>query len=919
MEKLNVNIRVHVLFLLALTFTFGCDRNVNKEPEVRLDLGNYLQNKVGAQNTERIIKVAINVHNPAGGPPVVGGWEPQHHDETTVELPPAEYVIPAREGPGQIVQIMIVRDELTGGTSFDYGDKVIDIHPGDNPVEIVTTTLAAGEASAEAGVRYIKADGSGPTGKLDMLYKPPGNAPMMLVHTFAMVGGWMRAHLFETTPLHYRLRRVDGEEMLLENLNFSHPDFVASAKMMHAKHPVFYGDRNHDEAPPYEQIPASTYMMGFIGPGSSGKSACYHTDDDVPLSKAFVDSSGGTPLQWSGTSGDSGDFHRLGGGVDETTGPCTGGTPFLTTLSFQWEGLGNGGGGDMFGFEGIFALGKGHHGMTVAQSLYQSRLQASQLTWKTLPGVFDGPGAVSGVRVFHRSDPNHNDEAYRDQDEYRCHELQSQFGFKIGGDLVGVAANSVLIQNLAQTTAHDEVVILCPYDAAGNYLNFAAVQVHDIAHGVSSFGEGSDGDITISTSVSSPATDTAVLGGKILMARRRVTEISADGRTLTASGGVFNSPNTEFEVGDEIVWMVLAEEGDYCGPELMAGQFGHNFIDDLDAGNRKMTLRAPVVLDGSLVTSTALTTGDVLMGSGFCRMTVQRVPNFKNLTFDASGGLVMLTGNAMAINGDGGVGVVFRVLQDLSLIGNNNTIIKASDGFARGSYSGDAFTGHSYRGYRQDYLSPMGNGGGGKLYYGGGGGGGGGPGGNGGSASGTQAGGQGAPSMDAALCGSQCPWEEFYIMGGGGGSGGQVGDHGGAGGGIVAVYADKITRPSGTGLSIMRADGSQGSDLSAVNSDAGGGGGGGTVMVITKDLDINLTLYATGGPGGNSSGGGTSRGGGGGGGGRIIGHACLGSGSWGSPDVSAGAAGTGVESNGAAGAAGWTDMVIDSNYQQCYE
>lgn len=897
----------------------GCERNPSGKTQVRLSLQDIYQSRNGAQSSgDQITKVAINVHNPAGGPPIVGGWEPMHHDSAVQEMPPPEFILPVQEGPNQLVQVLIVTDKLTGGTIFDYGDQLVNIVPGNNVVEVVTQTLANGEASAEAGIRYIRADGTGPTGVVEMLYQPPGaNKPLMLVHELYAAGGWMNAHLFQTTPLQYRLRETG--EMLFSNLNYSHPDFAVSTRMMHMKHPVFYADEMHDQAAPYEMIPAGEYFMGFAGPGSTGKTVCYDVSDNSNMSKAWVDSSGSVPFQWSGTSGDTGDFHRTAGGADETSGPCTGGTPFVDTLKLQWEELGEGGGGrGLYGFEGIFAMQKGKYGMTPAQSLYQSRLNTAALSWQALPGVFTGPGAVTGVKVFKRYDPNHNSD-YRFNDQIACHELTTKFGFSFAADLPGAAANSVLLQGLSPTNVYDQQVVICPYDAGGKFLNGAATEVRDIGSGVATFGTGADGTRTISTNVSNPAADISILGGKVLMAKRLVEAVSPDGGTLTLQGGTLNSPNTEFEVGDEILWMVLAEDADNCGPELMPGMYGYNYVRSLNTTSRTLTLLAPIVLNGSAVSASALTTADVNQGGSFCRVFVQRVPHFNNLTLDASGGTRLFDASSLQINTSGGGVLAFRVNGVMDYLGNSNFAITASGyGYRGGQWTATSRTGDSYLGYKSNYLSPVGNAGGGFNLYGGGGGGGGASGGNGGSASGTQAGGQGAPTMDLQ-CGGTCHWEDFFIMGGGGGAGSQSLGDGGNGGGIVAVYARTINRTSGSGMAIFRSDGMNGNNVSGAGEDTGGGGGGGTVQVVAQTLDTNLNLYATGGPGGSASGTGTARAGGGGGGGRLIGRACQGSGNFPAPDANPGSGGTGTESNGAPGSVGWNDVSINTNQSQCWE
>ncbi|MCB0386747.1 MAG: hypothetical protein KDD43_15240, partial [Bdellovibrionales bacterium] len=403
------------------------------------------------------------------------------------------------------------------------------------------------------------------------------------------------------------------------------------------------------------------------------------------------------PFQWSGTSGDTGDLHRTGGGVDETSGPCTGGTPFVDTLKHQWEELGEGGRG-MFGFEGMFAMQKGKYGMSSSQSLYQSRLNAAALSWKPLPGVYTGPGAITGIKVFKRHDPTHNND-FQYSDQIACQDLVSKFGFSVAADLPGAGATSVILQGLSPAMVYDQQVVLCPYDGSGKFLNGAATEAHDLGSGVASFGSGADGDRTISANISNPGANTALLGGKILMAKRLVEAISPDGTTLTLAGATLNSPSTEFEVGDEVLWMVLAEDANSCGSELMPGAYGYNYIKDLNTTGRTLSLLAPIVLNGTAVSAVALTAADVIQGTGFCRLFVQRVPHFNNLTLDATGGTTFFDSSSLQINTSGGGVLAYRVNGVMTYLGNFNFAIAASGyGYRGGQWSSNAFTGHSYLG-----------------------------------------------------------------------------------------------------------------------------------------------------------------------------------------------------------------------------
>lgn len=932
-KKINIpfpKILVHLSLALAILSFWSCTRDNGNKTQIRLDLSGVYhpqansksQGKVSASSaTERVAKVAINVHGDAKL--IEGGWESCHClPDGQEELPPTNFTLNVTEGSNRLVQVLIVTDTEDGRTYFSYGDKLMNIVKGDNVVDITVNTTMQSEESAEAGVRYIRADGTGPSGLVDLVYRPPLDRPAMVVHSLAALGGWMRIHLFANTALDYRVRATG--ESLLAGVNFSHPDFAPSNRMMRVKYPAFYADKEHQGAPPYQLMSAGNVYLGYVGPGASSQVVCYDSADGVSISKAWLDSSGTNHLLWSGSTANASHFYRVGGGVNEDLTACTSATDYVGKLTLHYDQMEGDWASPLFGFENGFQLLKGTYGPSIATSFYQAHISASQISWHYLPGTTTGSNSIAGARIFTRvqSSTSGSSDFHIDGDRFDCSVLPG-LGFAEVGNVLSSASSSFLLKNLNFSGSSYYQAMICPYNQAGQFIIGAAGQVHDLGGGLLPLGNGADGDRTISTSISSPSTDTSLLGGKILMAKRDLASISNDGRTLQLAGSTLNSPYTEFDIGDEIAWMVLAESGpNGCGSELNPGRYGFNEVESLTLNPPALVLRAPMVLNGASVLASSLQSTSVIYGTDFCRVFIQRVPHFNNLTLDATSAVTSLDAPGLPYSLLGGGGfLAFRVLGDMTFVGNNNFLISASgNAFGGGSFGSVSSTGYGYWGRTDNTLSPTANAGGSLDLYGGGGGGGtSGYGGSGGGASGSQAGGQGGQSSMSLFCGGNCDPYTYLFFGGGGGSGNPSGSSGGQAGGAILISANRIQRTSGTGSVYIRADGTNGINQSATDQDSGGGGGGGTLFINTKELNTTLNLSATGGPGGNSTVGSNARGGGGGGGGFIYAQACSGTGSFPTPDVSGGTAGTGTESNGAQGNSGiYQTNMSSGNSPLCY-
>lgn len=384
-----------------------------------------------------------------------------------------------------------------------------------------------------------------------------------------------------------------------------------------------------------------------------------------------------------------------------------------------------------------------------------------------------------------------------------------------------------------------------------------------------------------------------------MAAARKVSNISADRMTLTVSAF---SPS-EFEAGDEVVWMVMAAGGSgspdtVCGGGLYRGRFGFSGVNNADTGSQTLTLMDPVGdggHDNGAISGTP--------PSPFCYIQVVRVPHFNNLTIDNTRSL-----EVDAFDYTVGVGglLVLRAQQALTV---NGMLAVSEKGFTGGIYTGDGYQGSGIEGPGAVvYGTAFVNGGGAaNAAEGSGGGGMAGAGGSGGGNSGAGTGVVGGLSLNF-LCASN-PCFPFYegkaFMGGGGGGSNTTGGDGGSGGGILMIFASEMN-----GYGTVKANGGNGGSVAL----GGGGGAGGTISLFVNLFNsFTGTVEAFGGTGGSFA---SGYGGGGGSGGVIQVDYCSGTPPSLAPgsNTAGGAGGTGVSGyDGAPGAIGATNVQLQAN------
>lgn len=423
--------------------------------------------------------------------------------------------------------------------------------------------------------------------------------------------------------------------------------------------------------------------------------------------------------------------------------------------------------------------------------------------------------------------------------------------------------------------------VTIPVSFSGTAASFSCTE--HAGGGGAEFGTAGDGDQTY---VASTASNTALTNGRIFSRAKNITNISADGLTITTAA--FGA--ADYAVGDEVMFYVNGEKNttdcSTVANEFFPGQHGFGRVSAVNIGSGLITLDQPIVpTPGAIVTANLTAAANT---ANFCSIQIVRVPNFNNLTLN-SASAILLTPQAFSYtNGFGGV-LPIRVRGDLTVTGGGAHAIHANAlGFPGGS--GVGIQGMSSVAQGGSAGTANAQGGGGTAAAGGGGGGGV------GGAGGT--GGTGSASDGAGGAGLACSGMSCFVLGAGGGASSGAG---GIGGGFIMLMAKNIVSSGGSTLGVS-ANGQAGAN----STDGGGGGAGGIVFMRTKTNASFLNLSASGGGGGTGT-----DGGGGGSGGMIQFNYCSGSGA--AIQV---IAGTGA-SGGGNGAPGQSNPVLDPGAAMC--
>lgn len=462
--------RIAIAFSLIILSAFGCA----KKPEgaaVRVQMPDWSELKAkaaetiankGQEESQAVIanavviidRVMINITGPGMPGPAITIWEQDHDSDESVE-PPAEFALDVPKGSNRLVQVLIiVKESQTSDSSvFYYGDQLKNVSTGVEPVAITVNRSGSGlEIDGRIKGRYIEADGTGPTGFIDLYFTPPNGSPQMIVDSEYAFGGWFQEYGTRGIQFSYRFR---GGPVLAENLDIESPSWPLGQALLRYHVPVNYRPNGNTRRTDSESIG----VVGFFGPGASGKAICYQSGSES-IANMYVSPSPGnqTLLQWGGQTQSTAVSGVNNGGISHSTPACPDGFNSLWSdhLVFDHRQLSSG--------EPPFFSGPFRHwsGGNFSGILKGERVGTDvTVTWKYLPGVVGAEG-ISGVGVFERiisSAPSNS----RDIDTVACENISS-LGFSEVKRVDG-ATESVTIAGVTPAIfdAGRYQIALCPY------------------------------------------------------------------------------------------------------------------------------------------------------------------------------------------------------------------------------------------------------------------------------------------------------------------------------------------------------------------------------------------------------------------------------------------------------------------------
>lgn len=486
-----------LLVLVAAMINFGCTASRSDNSKISLAIPSEVPNRASqigmlAQKGGWVLQdsdsvrarsvttmnakvdyVAINVSGAGIASPITLFWE-RNDDGDSV---PVSFAVDVPRGRARLIQVLVAAEDDSGKIIY-YGDNTKDLVEVN---ESATVDLAAfapdfGEEYDIEG-RFLRADGTGPNGLVNVMMAPATGKPAMIVMRERIFAGWFS--LFGSPSVNFRyVLQETGENLFPQGIAGAFLQAQPNRNAVVIIPPSFRPRYSTSDQTDVEPLELRKLYAGFFGApeATSNRQLCYKAVDE-DLQDVWSDQSKANKTLWRGTAAPAanqagiepaGAANLRGGRADSDVACVATATvqPYRDFIPVNHQGIRNG--DKLLGFQGPFRI-VDFSNWSYANATHSGN--AVSLSWAYLPGVTQQK-AIDGVTIFSRVGyPNNNDDDFRGaSDGYQCDKASQISGIVNNGDVpveaatvMGVATATVPNVDSTNWSQNKVQFLICPY------------------------------------------------------------------------------------------------------------------------------------------------------------------------------------------------------------------------------------------------------------------------------------------------------------------------------------------------------------------------------------------------------------------------------------------------------------------------
>lgn len=224
--------------------------------------------KVGIQSFDELAHVSINVTGEGISQPILFTWDGGDREiatGTTVTAP-TSFSLEVPQGNNRLIQILAVYKDSTssGSMQFFYGDISRSLNLATEGIDIPIISLGSSTQIVDGQVmgRYLTGAGTGPTGKIDILYTAPGKPPM-IIERDTIINGWFSLFMLSQVAFSYRL--PDGSLLWDGPVDLNSPIFAAKPSTLRVSVPMHQRNNSWSGAANWRPENPQVFIYGWFG------------------------------------------------------------------------------------------------------------------------------------------------------------------------------------------------------------------------------------------------------------------------------------------------------------------------------------------------------------------------------------------------------------------------------------------------------------------------------------------------------------------------------------------------------------------------------------------------------------------------------------------------------------------------------
>lgn len=269
-----------VLILFSLSTLFGCTRPEDESTSIQISIPEKMKSssKLGSQSIQAddvLSNVIVNVTGAKLANPILYTLERcSDCPEGSEDIPSTISIKDLPMGADVLVQVLAVyENETTDLMQIYYGDQEKKLSSANENVPVLVKLLPNDDGlnsiSGRIAGRFLNADGTGPTGQIEVTFNPGNGKQKMLIEKNPIIAGWFQIFALDNVKFEYLIAERGNpiKQMMFGGaVNLNSDVFSPSTQVVKAYLPVHqYSESGPSGTTTWYESDPNIFVWGWFG------------------------------------------------------------------------------------------------------------------------------------------------------------------------------------------------------------------------------------------------------------------------------------------------------------------------------------------------------------------------------------------------------------------------------------------------------------------------------------------------------------------------------------------------------------------------------------------------------------------------------------------------------------------------------